>query len=81
MAARGNSGELHKSEVSYLMRIVSGRRGVADTGCTAGPEVDWKVFVRSAITRGPLGAMRDVKSTEQFPSAPCLHIVTLNRCT
>lgn len=40
-ATYGNSEELHKAEVAYLMRMVSGRGGVAVAGCRAGPGVDW----------------------------------------
>lgn len=40
-ATDGNSEELHKAEVAYLRRMVSGRGGVAVAGCGAGPEVDW----------------------------------------
>lgn len=38
--ASGNGEGLHRSEVSYLMRVVSSGIWVAVAGCRAGPQVD-----------------------------------------
>lgn len=37
--ASGNGEGLHRSEVAYLMRVVSGGIWVAVAGCRAGPQV------------------------------------------